>query len=215
MPFRVKTAPSEEPVTLQEAKDQLNLETDEDDDLLTTAISAARGYAEAFCARGIVTQTVEFKLDRFPSRGSGAYAFHSCGFLACEPCRACQLFIDLPFGALAETPNLSVKYINEAGSETTLAVTTDYTIDALSLPPRVHLAYGKSWPTARAQWDAVTVQYDVGAEPEDVPAGFKQAILLLVASMYEQRTPEVTGSIVAKVGLTVEALLAPLKVYTL
>jgi uncharacterized phiE125 gp8 family phage protein len=43
----------------------------------------------------------------------------------------------------------------------------------------------------------------------DVPAPVKHAVLLLVAHLYEQRTPEITGTIVAKVAFAVDALLSP------
>jgi hypothetical protein len=214
MPWRIKTAPSREPVTLGEAKGQLTLETDEDDDLLNRCIAAAREHAEAYCNRGIVEQTVELTLDRFPASGCAPHDVHSCRTGPASSCRACHLFLELPFGALAEDPPVILKYINAAGDETTLVEDTDYSVDAVSVPGRLHLAYGKTWPAARRQWNAVTVEYVVGWTVDSVPAGIKQAMLLLIAQMYEVRSPEVEKALVP-IKFSYETLLNPFRLVTL
>jgi hypothetical protein len=229
VPFRVKTAPADEPVSLTEAKSQLNLETAEDDDLLALLIAAAREHAEAYCNRGLVTQTVELKLSAFPGQGVDPARFHAGGAgygygffpyngFACGD--AYYRFpygdpkVELPFGKLSETPNLSLKYINSAGNEVTLTADTDFVIDAVSVPARLYPAFGKTWPVPRRQWDAVTVTYDVGTDIDGVPAGIKQAMLLLIASMYEHRTIEVEKALVP-IKFSYDSLLSPFKVYAL
>jgi hypothetical protein len=223
--------PADEPVSVEEAKAQITLETSEDQALLELMISAARRHVESHCNRGIVQQKWEAVLDAFPHYGHPLYQQHSClpfGFggygagygygIGGRPCRACKLFIELPHGQLAtledDDPAVeSIKYIDTAGSEITLA-TSEYSVDAVSVPGRVHLAYGKSWPSARSQWDAVKVVYSVGWAVDVVPEPIKQAILLLVSQMYENRVPEVERAL-TPIEFSFGALLAPYRIISL
>jgi uncharacterized phiE125 gp8 family phage protein len=181
--LRLTTPPVSEPVTLAEAKAHLRLETTADDATVVADILAARQHVEQVCWRGLVTQTWEAVLDAFPGD-----------------------VIELPQGHLVSIA--SVKYIDTAGAEQTLA-TTEYEADTSSVPGNLRLAYDKSWPDTRTQWNAVVVRYVVGWPVADVPQPIKSAILLLVSQLYEHRTPEVLGAIVSKVNFAVNALLAP------
>lgn len=191
MPFFVVTAPASEPVTLAEAKSHLRLEIGDDDADVNRLIAAARLWAEEYCWRGFVTQVWELVDEQFPN--------DSCLPVAREGFK-------LPRGNLVSVA--SVKYIDVNGVEQTLAG-SEYTVDTVSEPGRVRRAYGKSWPSYRSQWDAVRIRYTVGWSGANVPAPIKQALLLLIAQMYENRVPEVTGTIISKVGFAVEALLQP------
>lgn len=178
------TPPAAEPVTLTEAKAHLRLEHALDDTYVTALIKAARIHAEDVCWRGFVTQTWELILEAFPGADE----------------------VELRKGNLGAVT--SVKYIDANGVEQTMA-SADYVVDTVSVPGRVLLAYGKSWPTTRDQWDAVRVRYTVGWAEAAVPLPIKQALLLLVSQMYEHRTPEVIGATLAKVGFAVDSLLSP------
>jgi uncharacterized phage protein (predicted DNA packaging) len=48
----------------------------------------------------------------------------------------------------------------------------------------------------------------------ELPKPIKQAILLVIGHLYNTREPIVTGTIVTKVPMTVEYLLAPYKTWT-
>lgn len=184
MRLRVVTPPASEPVTLAEAKAHLRLEGTDDDTYVSVLIQAARQHIEEVCWRGVVTQTREAVLERFPD----------CDAVA------------LPGGNLASIS--SVTYTDADGAEQTLDAGV-YGADTVSVPGRLVLAYNESWPSIRCQWDAVRVQYVVGWAVADVPAPIKQALLLLVSQLYEHRTPEITGAIVSPVRFAVDALLAP------
>lgn len=187
---RLVTAPATEPVTLAEAKAHLRLEHDLDDTYVTTLIQAARQHAEEVCWRGMISQTWEVVLSAFPSCDS----------------------LELPHGALASIT--SVTYTDTDGDSQTLS-TDVYEADTVSVPGRIRLKYGQSWPGSRTQWDAVRIQYVVGwADADSVPAPLKQAILLLVSQMYEHRTPEVDRSL-SQVQFAVSALLAPYRLVSL
>lgn len=181
------TKPASEPVTLTEAKAHLRLEHALDDAYVSALIVAARQWAEEYCWRGFVTQTWETVLEGFP----------------------CGDEIPLSKGNLSSL--VSVTYIDANGAAQTLSFNEilDVVVDAVSEPGRVLLGYGKSWPTTRDQWDAVRIRYVVGWPVADVPVPIKQAILLLVSHLYEQRSPEIVGTIVSPVQFAVEALLGP------
>jgi uncharacterized phiE125 gp8 family phage protein len=181
---RLVTPPAEEPVSLAEAKEHLRLEGTEDDTYVSALIQAARQHVEEVCWRGLVMQMREIVLDRFPDCAE----------------------MDLPGGNLGAIT--SVTYVDAAGAEQTLDPSV-YEADTGSVPGRLLLAYGQSWPSARCQWNAVRVRYTVGWAVADVPAPIKHALLLLIAHLYEQRAPEVTGAAIGKVEFAVDALLEP------
>lgn len=184
MRLRVVTPPVSEPVTLAEAKAHLRLESTDDDTYVSALIQAARQHVEEVCWRGVVTQTLELVLESFPEGES----------------------VVLPWGNLSTIS--SVAYVDGDGAEQTLDP-GEYGADAISVPGRLVLGYNKSWPSTREQWNAVAVRYTVGWVVASVPAPIKQALLLLVSQMYENRTPEVTGVSMGKVAFAVDALLAP------
>jgi uncharacterized phiE125 gp8 family phage protein len=185
LPARLITPPDDEPVSLDEAKTQLRLEVADDDTFVTSLISAARMFAEEHCWRGFVTQTWELVLPCFPSD-------------SCLPVD--RQGIELPMGNLVEVG--SVKYIDVNGVEQTLDP-SEYSVDDVNVPGRLRLAYGKFWPSPRSQWDAVRIEYDVGWSVDEVPAPVKQALLLHLSQMYENRTPDVAAI------PAVESLLRP------
>lgn len=195
MPIRIVTPPSAEPVSLSEAKAQLRLEHTADDAFVGTLIKSAREYVEQVCWCGLVTQTVELVMNSFPD-----WCYPSQGsFVGGSK-------FELPFGRLVSVT--SVKYIDVNGVEQTMSP-ADYSVDNVSAPGRIYLGYNKTWPSTRAQWDAVRVQYIVGTDDETVPASLKQAMLLLISQMYEHRTPEITGTIIAAVQFSFDALIQP------
>lgn len=211
MPARLITPAGDEPVTLDEAKDQLRLETSLDDTQVEGLMRAAREYVEQVCWRGLLQQTWELVLNGFHGEDARELpAWSRPHFSFCQP-------IKLPMGQLATLEDddpavISVKYIDQTGVERTLDP-AEYTVDNVSVPGRILPAYSKSWPATRDQWDAVRVQYVVGwADGDTVPGALKQAILMLISQMYEHRTPEVTGAIIAKVQFSFDSLLAPYRI---
>lgn len=219
MPDRLVIEPSGEPVTVAEVKKQISLETEEDDAFIEVLVAAARTHAEKFCNRGILQQTYELVLDAFPNRCQPLYQKHNCrGFTSSAPCQGCDLYVELAHGHLATLESddavTDVTYVDENGAEQTLDPEL-YSIDDVSVPGRLHRAYGIDWPATRAQWDAVRIEYVVGwATADDVPAAIKQAILLLVSHMYEVRSPEVEKAL-SQVKLSYEALLSPYRIHYL
>lgn len=221
------TEPADEPVSLDEAKKQLVLETDEDDDQVSMLVGAARKYVEKYLNRVLIQQTWEIVLPGFPrhyygdpgnTHGLGPILGNSqwgYGYFGPENA-GYDLRIELTRGQLAEidTPVLSVKYIDTNGVQQTLNP-SQYSVDNVSVPGCVHRAFNVTWPDTRPQWDAVRVQFVVGWTIDTIPEPIKQAVVLLVSQMYEHRTPEVDSRALTPVLFSFQALLDVYKVHTL
>ena len=68
MSLKQISAPSLEPITNADAKLHLRVDSNEDDDLLTSLINAAREFCEGFQHRAFITQTWELWLDGWPDK---------------------------------------------------------------------------------------------------------------------------------------------------
>lgn len=136
MALKIFTAPAEEPVTLAEAKLHLRESETARDALILSLIAGATDFAERETGRRLITQTWDYFLDGFPDWG-----------------------LEVPYPPLASIT--SIKYIDTAGAEITLAA-TEYLVDVKSEPGRVTPAYGKTWPSIRSQVNAVTIRFVCG-----------------------------------------------------
>ena len=179
----VVTAPASEPVSLVEAKEHLRVSHDEENVLIEQLIQSAREQVENDTARALFTQTLRLSLDRFPSGPDNA--------------------IRLPRPPLASVS--SIAYVDTAGDSQTLSGAA-YQVDAYSEPGRVVPVYGTSWPSARCQPNAVTVQYVAGWTAGTMPAAAKQLVLLWVSHLYDRRDPVNVGNIVSPMPMAIETL---------
>ena len=186
--LRLQTAPTEEPISIVEAKAQCKVEHSDEDALFTTWIRAARQKLEDEFGRAFVTQTWDWQLDEFPH----------CGELV------------VPRPPLVSVS--SITYVDSAGASQVLA-SSRYSVDTLSEPGCINLAYGENWPTTRPVRAAVTVRFVAGhGAATAVPDAIKHALLLLVEDSNAQRGQVVVGAGV-NVMKTVEALMAPYKTW--
>lgn len=145
------TPPYAEPIHLAEAESYLRQEETNDDALIQELIGDAREYAEDVLAEQLVVATWKLTLESFADRHWAYRSQKSYGTYCPE--------IWLPKPPLVSVS--SVKYVDTAGVQQTLA-TTDYQVDAVSIPGRIVPAYGKSWPTTRNQPNAVEITYLAG-----------------------------------------------------
>lgn len=162
----VITPPAAPVVSLAEAKKHLRAEDFTDDDAyIESLVAAATGTLDGpagWLGRALVTQTLEWRGDYF-----GCYD------------------IELPYPPIASVS--SVKYDDTNGTEQTVS-SSDYRLVGQPNKPRVALAYGASWPSTRAQDDAIRIRYVAGyGAASAVPAPIKHAILLMVGELYEKR----------------------------
>lgn len=177
-------APATEPITLADAKLHLRVEIADDDTLITSLITAARQWCEAFQGRAYVTQTWQLWLDEWPEGDA----------------------ISIPRPPLQSVT--SIKYYGADGAEYVVPA-TDYLVDAKAEPGRVVLGYGKTWPSVMLRpAGAIVIEFVAGYGAESaVPEKVKQAMKLLVGHWYAYREAVVTGSISKELEFTVGALL--------
>lgn len=179
------TAPTEEPVSLDDAKAQVSIIDDTSHDArLLRLIKAARFQAEAHTGMRALTQTVRLELDTFPD---GA--------------------IDL--GVYPAASISSVQYDDTNNVQQTLALNAGYYSDITGMTPR--LLPVDSWPdTKDGKPGAVRITMVVGYTSADlVPEDFAQAVLMRVAELFDQTMESVQGMMTAPASVGFELLLAP------
>ena len=189
MALVLKMPPATEPVSLEiDVKPHLRVVGNEEDVLISSLITTARGYVERITGRALITQTWQYVLDRFPS-----------------------VFV-LPKPPLRTV--IGITYKTEDGLVHTIPA-ADYVVDAASEPARIAPAPGLSWPSDKLYpLGAVTVEFEAGyGDAADVPMPIKQAILLLAGHLYEHREAVVMGSTVTQVPFAVAALLSPYRTW--
>lgn len=179
---KVTEAPTDEPVTLDEAKNHLEVTGTSKDAYITSLIKAARRICENDAGLSFITQTRVVKLDRFP----GCLPYHRH-----NPHRE----IILPYGPVAEVTDFT--YFDSDGNPQTLSIDTDFYFDGHSGVARLRPI--NSWPSTKLMPNAVSIEYTAGIDLDDDTSEeylpiVKQAILLQVASFFENRQDEVPGS---------------------
>lgn len=191
MPVTLLAGPALEPVALEDVKAHLRVDHDEEDDLLTAAIAAARSHVEGKTRRKLIQQTWRIHLDRWP--------------------RSRML-------RLAIAPLISVDEIRVRAGEGTPVVADPetYVVDTASVPGRLALeADVPSPPVRRANAIEIDVTAGYGDAPADVPSPLRHAITMLVAHWYEHRASGGETGAAATVPSGFAALVAPYRVMSL
>ena len=194
MRIAVVTPPSAEPITLAEAKAHLRVDSSDDNTLIEALITTARHWVEGATNRAIGLQTLELSLPCFM-----------------DP-------IPLPRPPLRTV--VSVKYRDSSNVEQTLTLSTYYrTVEHSDCQPGfLELLENVTLPAIYSSATAVKVRYQVGYDttgsPGDViPAGLKQAMLLVIADLYEHREQRLDTETYDNP--TARALVSQFKVWTL
>lgn len=192
MSIEIVTPPAAEPVALADAKARLRLEHDDEDELVAALIVAARERVESLIGRALVTRRVRERRDDWAD--DGRLAAHGSQFR-------------LGLGPVIEVHHVKT-YAADDGAETFAA--ERYYVDTASTPARLALRGGGVWPLPGRAADGIEIEYDAGygEDPASVPRPLAEAVLLLVAEMYEHRLPAERATEVA-LPLAVQGLLAP------
>jgi uncharacterized phiE125 gp8 family phage protein len=103
-------------------------------------------------------------------------------------------------------------YLDSDGATQTMVAGTDYILDTHNEIARVQ--YIDAWPSTDNRISTVIIKYTAGfgAAATDVPYSIKQAILMQVANMYENRQDEADG-VVTHIAYNSMLLLDSFKVY--
>lgn len=173
------TPPVREPVTLEEVKAWLKLETTDEDSTLLQLIGTARQMVEHYTSRALLAQTWRL--------------------VTTTP-------LALPFVVLPKAPTLkllSAALQDDAGHETPLDLEGLW-LDGDSDPQRLVMgatSLAGETGRGRVRFDLV---FGYGEEAASVPDALRQAVLVMVAQAYEQRGAPDTPSVYPAL-----ALLAP------
>lgn len=173
-----------EPITVAEAKTHLRVDGASEDIYIGALITAAREYVERVTGRALGTQTWDVWFDDFADE------------------------MELPRPPLASVT--SITYTDVDGNSQT-ATGSLYTVDTAQVPGRVYLAYNQTWPSTQSIRKAVKIRYVAGSSTP--PKTLEQAMLLLVATWYENRESVIVGTNAMTIPHAVDMLLAPYKVF--
>ena len=187
MNYTVSTPPGSEPLSLTEVKAHCRVDDANSDTLLTSLITAARIHAEKYLRRALITQTIDARYDYFMES------------------------MQIPRPTLQGVTY--IKYIDTDGVEQTLSDTL-YKVDIYSVPARIVPAYGEGWPSARSEINAITIRLIAGyGSASDVPGAIKQAMLLHIGHMFENREAVLVGTISSEYPMGYDALMATYRVW--
>ena len=177
------TAPSVEPVSVADVKLFARIDGTDEDSLLSSLIGTARRAAETYTRRAFITQTWMLTQDGFSD------LFGDCALsgvmIAPNPALVDgSSAIDLPREPIQSIA--SVKTFDTANVETTVDSAV-YRLDAAS--SRLLLNAGQTWPSSLRPEGAVQIRFvaGYGDAATDVPAEIRQAIMMHVTAMYENR----------------------------
>jgi uncharacterized phiE125 gp8 family phage protein len=177
--YSVITEPSSEPITLAEAKLNLRVTNSLEDALITSLIVAARKWVEGFTWRPLMTQTLQANFDK----------------------KDVQI-VDISLNKFPIQSITSIKYIDANGTEQTINSST-YEVDLISPVCRIRLS---EVPTMKDSLNALKIRFVAGyTSSANVPANYKQAMYLIITSLYDNRNQVSTQN----------AIELPFGVYTL
>lgn len=215
------TPPAGLPISLVQAKQQLRIEHDDDDDYITgILIPAAVAYLDpgggGNLGRALVRQQWQLSLDRFP--GGGVWPLYDEAPYSRGISDRLAIHLDYPPLISVDT----VQYVDQSGAPQTLAPSA-YQVTGIGTRQKARLAPppGQTWPiTLVGELDAVQVTYTCGHAPSDdtppdyganVEPAIRHAMLLMISHLYENRDAVVVSDrrgLVTALPLGFDALLA-------
>lgn len=172
-------------VSLDELKSQLNITTTDTDTLLQLYIYAATDFASEHCWR-------------FFGSG-GTYTLSFTGWVE-------DSILWLPMNPVLSVE--TVKYYDVDGTLQTLVANTDYVVESAQHPASIYMITEPGLYDSRKY--PIIVAYTAGyVATSNIPKTVKQAITMLAATMFEERTDDAIQVSVTPNGITSLKLLSP------
>lgn len=185
MPLVLNQPPAEEPISLDDAKAFARIDTSADDFLVQALIVSARMHIEALTRRLMVTQGWTFVADGVPAGGH----------------------LTLP---AVPVQGISEVRCFDADNVMSVLDPSRWSADLTASPVRIRV-HG-ALPSLRAM-AGLHVVFTAGyGAPADVPEALRQAIRILVATWYEERTFSPIGAEAGPLPRAAAALLEPYRV---
>jgi len=179
------TAPTEEPVTLDELKTHLRIDTNSEDTYLTSLIKGVRETIELKCGLALITQTWKIFFDNFKNYNDNWWD----GIKELPVGYFSQKIIEIPKAPLQSVTH--VKIYDNSNIATTFS-TDNYTVFTYEgVSPsngRIMLKEGVTWPYVERTVDGVEIEFVAGyGSAGDVPQIIKQYVLEEAAYRFEHR----------------------------
>lgn len=168
MALDLKTPPVGEPLSLAETQSYLKTTDPSETDWITNAIQAVREGCEAFTRRTLMTQTWILWLDAF------------------QPAHSQVQEIEIPRAPLQSITQVKTYNRNDQAS---VLDPEHYLTDTSSVPGRLILREGYSWPGELRIARAVEIEFVAGfGGKTHVPAALRQGMLLWIRLLYANKT---------------------------
>lgn len=163
-----------EPVTLAQAKEHLRIETSftDDDTYITMIISVARNVCENYLGFIIAKNTaLNYYLDKFPS------------------CNEIELH------GVWQPGTVGITYV-DSSDNTTVWNASNYSVDNISIPARLILNSGSTYPITSSNVSS-GINIDLTnagvSDSDELPKAIYHAILMMIGHLYENRQDVVVG----------------------
>jgi uncharacterized phiE125 gp8 family phage protein len=164
------------PISVSEVKSHIKVDTTHDDTLIGYMILAATEQVEKALGLQMCQATWDWYLDEWNDPAFGGVVF--------RPPRS---------------PLISVAAINytDAAGDTQTVATTVYAVDVASIPGRISLQYGESWPSSLYdEKDAIKIQFVAGYATStssanvatEVPDNIRAGLFMMVDDLYQNRS---------------------------
>ena len=200
----VTSSPAVEPVSLAEAKLHLKVDYTDDDDLISTLITAAREWVEKETRRAYINRSYKLELSRFPDMFAATY--YTMYSLEKLPNMRSGV-IELPRPPLVSVA--SVQYVDPSGTLQTLSPSLYLVNSGGVCVGAISPAVGTVFPSTQVTPSAVIINFTagMGTDSTTVPSCVKAAIKLMVGLWYRQREAA-SETELREAPMTVQALLS-------
>ena len=166
------TAPVRQPINISECKDQMRIEHSDDDIIINRFIDTATRYVDVTGALGkaMITQTWGEWIAPNPS---------------------------VVYLSLGPVQSVSANKYYDTNNALQTDTLSNYNVLGTSGRMLVSPKTGFNWPTTFQRDDAIKIEYVIGYgdAPTDIPETIRHALFILVAHYYENREPELIGTI--------------------
>ena len=180
--------------SLNEAKTHLRVDFTDDDTYITSLCLAAKQTIENYCNLMLLETTI---------------------ILYCDSWADSKEVYFSPSLNTGDASVTSITYYDSDNTQQTWA-TSNYRYNEFSSPMGISLKVGKAYPTLADRKNAIEVTYKVGSSSaSDISEQLKQAGLILIGNMYENRQEIIVGSSVGSIPMTARYLMNPYKIQTL
>jgi uncharacterized phiE125 gp8 family phage protein len=189
-------------VPLEDIKDHLRIpigETNEDN-LLEGLRDAAQGYVENYTNRKLLTQKWSVYFDDWPNKDSFEIPYPPLQYLGSS-----------------SRASTALSYTNSTQKSVTWS-SSNFAADSVSEPGRLVRDYEiTTWPTTATLHNnnPISITFICGyTTTSNIPQSIKQAMLLIIGDLYENRENSIVGQTITTIPLAAQSLLASYRVFS-